>query len=401
MKRGSLVCLAIVGVLALTATAFGSGVDSEAIAQWQLANSQVEFPGGTLGKAMPMYSPKLEGPAFIEYEVVAPDGSSNGYIVVAATNNTVPVVEYSDDTLSHYRRFYDMLGHTDFRMVYYGYVYTVAESPSGEMLAEIGEMPPILMTDLKKYDGPKELEAQGNAFSEPVEIDASGYPLEYYWPKSYEEFRSMYKLANHLTNNIDERWERLSESNLEYSYYYPGGTRCDHGQIPTSTCYTGCGPTAWVNVYCWWERAKGKTNLFCGTPPTCNVYDGCVSPVIWNLVGYVGTYCIGNNGATNPWNIYKGYKHADAKGYWWSYWWHWRIPGLSYSTEADILRSAGQDFVFTVVGYYDDWHYGAGQYYKVGSGSDVSVEIVTGWGGCIGKLWVPASDTMAVVKFNM
>jgi NADH:ubiquinone oxidoreductase subunit len=386
--------------LLIAGAASAAEIDHRAVAEWQLGISSHELPGARLGKAAPMYNPALEGVPFMEHEVLSADGATMGYIIVSTTTETVPVVEYSETTPPHLQRFAEMLGHTDFRMVYYGLVYVVAEGPGGELLAEIGERPPVLKTDLTTYDGPTAMGLEADASFEPVEIDAGGYPLDYHWTSSYEELREAYQLAGHLTSDLEQRWERVGQEDLEYTYYYVSGTKCYWGQIQSATCYTGCGPTAWTNAYGWWEKAKGKGNLFSGSPDTCTI-NYAVSDVIWDIVGYVGTYCIGNNGATNPWSIYKGYKHADAKGYGWYYWWHWRVAGFPYTTEAEILRQSATRYRMAIVGYYDDWHYGAGYYYKLGSSTtDVQVSIITGW-GCNNTKWVYASDTLAVVDFEV
>ncbi len=95
------------------------------------------------------------------------------------------------------------------------------------------------------------------------------------------------------------------------------------------SCWSGCGPTAWALIYGWWDRSGRNTGLIDGTAPQYN--NDAVRDCIWYVVDRVGTYCVGSSGATNPWNMYKGYKWAQHRGSGWSYQYKWTSPCFGWT----------------------------------------------------------------------
>ncbi len=94
--------------------------------------------------------------------------------------------------------------------------------------------------------------------------------------------------------------------------------RC-YTQEPGGSCVSGCGATAWALLYGYWDCCdyRGYRDIGCdliegGGAPLYNNW--AVRDCIWYIVPRIGTYCVGSQGATNPWNMYKGYKWATYRG---------------------------------------------------------------------------------------
>lgn len=67
----------------------------------------------------------------------------NGYAIISATEDDLPVVEFSEKGETYFERFNSLLK-KPFRMVWFGPVFMAAESIDGKLLASIGEMPGII-----------------------------------------------------------------------------------------------------------------------------------------------------------------------------------------------------------------------------------------------------------------
>ena len=104
------------------------------------------------------------------------------------------------------------------------------------------------------------------------------------------------------------------------------------------SCYSGCGATAWAMLYGWFDYRGLATNLIAGSAPLYN--NDSVRDCIWYIVPEIGTYCVGDQGATNPWEMYKGYKWAQHRGEGYSYSYSWTIPCFSSSSARNKARDA-------------------------------------------------------------
>jgi hypothetical protein len=109
------------------------------------------------------------------------------------------------------------------------------------------------------------------------------------------------------------------------------------------SCWSGCGATAWALVYGWWDRTGRNTILIDGTAPLYN--NNAVRDCTWYVVDRVGTYCVGSSGATNPWNMYKGYRWAQHRGSGWSYQYKWTSPcfGWTWDGPRDLAINTIKD----------------------------------------------------------
>jgi len=142
------------------------------------------------------------------------------------------------------------------------------------------------------------------------------------------------------------------------------------------SCYSGCGPTAWAMLYGWFDYTGAATNLIAGTAPLYN--NNAVRDCIWYVKDRVGTYCVGDQGATNPWNMYKGYRWAGYRGHGYSVSYTWSIPCF-YSSGArnkakDSIRTDGRP---TIIGIgCTSAHYPVAYGYKYRE-----------WKGLFGEVW--------------
>ncbi len=108
--------------------------------------------------------------------------------------------------------------------------------------------------------------------------------------------------------------------------YYWAGSHSDqrlYSQIPkhtspnSSSCYSGCGGTAWAMLFGWADKQAASGNSYWA--PRWGLYrqnggkganavapqnmDNGVRNMTWEIRNDVGTWCWGNSGPTNPWNM--------------------------------------------------------------------------------------------------
>ena len=106
----------------------------------------------------------------------------------------------------------------------------------------------------------------------------------------------------------------------------------------TTGCASGCGATAWAMLFGWadyrasindpvWWHRKGLYRQAGGTYPTASIHT--VAPLtmgnwepellgtkdaLWELRNvHLGTYCVGDQGATNPWDMYKASRYLTNR----------------------------------------------------------------------------------------
>jgi len=127
-----------------------------------------------------------------------------------------------------------------------------------------------------------------------------------------------------------------------WTYYWAGnwGNQRRYDQEWGGSCWSGCGATAWAMDYGWFDN-KGYVNAIDGVAPLYNNW--VVRNCIWYIVPQIGTYCAGSSGATNPWNMYKGYKWAQSRGHGYSVSWYWTLPCFSSSSARERARDSIRD----------------------------------------------------------
>ena len=136
-----------------------------------------------------------------------------------------------------------------------------------------------------------------------------------------------------------------------WSSYYAGSwsDQRRYTQEPGGSCVSGCGATAWAMLYGWFDYTGAASNLIAGSAPLYN--NDPVRDCIWYVVDRIGTYCVGSQGATNPWNMYKGYRWAQHRGHGWYVSYTWSVPCFYSSSARNKARdSIKNDHRPTIIG---------------------------------------------------
>ncbi len=84
-------------------------------------------------------------------------------------------------------------------------------------------------------------------------------------------------------------------------------------------CYIGCGPVAWAMDFCWadhqswthWGDPWDHGGAYPGDAPRHQ--DAVVEDMIREIHDDVDTYCVGDSGATNPWDMDEAYHYLEGR----------------------------------------------------------------------------------------
>jgi len=129
-----------------------------------------------------------------------------------------------------------------------------------------------------------------------------------------------------------------------YSTWYAGsaGDQREYQQFedPSAGCLIGCGPVAWAMLYGWadvraddgrsrWSSQSGLFRQNGDTAPASDIRApnsvrrvNSAFQVCEELATHVSKFCIGDSGATTPWNMHDGWRFLNgrAPGRLWSWW---------------------------------------------------------------------------------
>jgi hypothetical protein len=155
------------------------------------------------------------------------------------------------------------------------------------------------------------------------------------WSTLKREFAAKHaKAIKHLRTKVAPDWKQATRSGGQalslgscglWKYYSAGSTADQrfYSQIPahtapnTSSCWSGCGPTAWGMLFGWADYQASinnpewiaSYNLYGGpadaAPATMTAG---VEAMLWKINGYVQTTCAGDQGLTWPWRM----DHTEA-----------------------------------------------------------------------------------------
>ena len=307
--------------------------------------------------------------AYYELKFSSPERKHNGYAIISATTADYPVVEFSEKGLSHYERFRKLTRGKPFQMVRFGPQYITAEDSKGELLAEIGWRPVIVPEKLKRH-----IRMEGKGESGPVklpeelDVDLEAVVLEFQ-DLDYKAFKLKFAKPTLNIQGIQEAWEHAlktrDNSECVYEYYWADGinNRPKYSQIPKNTPpnntghVSGCGPTAWMNIY-GWHDLNWRPELLKGSQTTNNTY---IENLTMDVHDHLGTSGMFGEGFTTPGNMVKGYdfalKYLDHDcSYFYRHDWWWTDENWVFEVARDVIR-AKRPFI---VGYYQDWHYTIG-----------------------------------------
>lgn len=155
-----------------------------------------------------------------------------------------------------------------------------------------------------------------------------------------------------------------------WQYWYADFTsfQRNYSQEPGGDCVSGCGATAWVLMYGFWDMwdclatAFGQPDLIPG-----DLIEGCPTPLrnnaavrdcTWYIVPRIETWCSGSEGATNPWDMDGGHAWAGHQDGVIDHYARYTSPLLAWTWNGprELAESEIKNDRPSVVGF--DWHYG-------------------------------------------
>ncbi|MDP2896360.1 MAG: hypothetical protein Q8Q12_07350 [bacterium] len=157
---------------------------------------------------------------------------------------------------------------------------------------------------------------------------------------------------------VTTAWETFWAGSKSDQRYYEQFT---HGD-----CAVGCGPCAWAMLYGWFDY-KELADAIDGTAPSYN--NQRVKSCMGAVNEYVETYCVGDDGATNPWDMYKGYKWAkEDRSLHYSIDYEWTVPPFTadrcYEIARDTIKNKGIPAIIGLNLTTWTWHYPLAYVYR-------------------------------------
>ena len=350
--------------------------DVEYIAKTLLLHFK-ELPGFKNAKIAEIYpihgvtGRKIE---YYEVKFSSPENKDNGYAIISATTNDLPVVEFSENGITHFERFQNIVGAKNFKMIRFGPNYVTAEDNKGNLLAEIGKRPLIIPKELQKHmrgemkTGEKAIEKLQTP--EIIKKRLGKKPRMI----SYRTFKRRYKRPTIKEEKLQREWSmvfsRQRNQGCSYNYYWADGYN-NHPyflQIPKNTPpnnndhASGCGPTAWMNLI-GWHDLNWTPDLLPGSHRYNDTYINLLTMACHDFIGTYEPWWTfdADQGFTWPDDMAKGYEFIriflrHACRYWYRYDWWWTDEDWVFEVARDVIR-ARRPFI---VGYFQDWHYAIG-----------------------------------------
>lgn len=327
------------------------------------------FANAHVSDIRPMYD--LNGRDVMYYEVKfsSPQLKDNGYAIISATQADLPVVQFSETGRTHYERLRELTTHEDFRMVRFGPMYITAETRKGKLLAEIGERPALVPSELqvhfreevKKGSAlarlPKKLRTDLTRFREEAEAsDYVTYKLRFRQPdRNTAAIREAWKKATKPKSNPGCSYDHFQADGYDNHAYY---LQIDPNTPPNDTLHaSGCGPTAWMNIF-GWHDLNWRPDILSGMH---TINDDYIKQLTMDLHDYLGTIWMFGQGFTWPGDIKKGHDFARSHldhdcDHWYRVdWWN-----TDEDWVFEVARSMARARRPFIVGYYQDWHYAIG-----------------------------------------
>jgi hypothetical protein len=338
----------------------------------ELLISFKELPGfntAQIGEIQPIYSLDGTSIAYHEVKFKTPGGKDNGYAIVSATEDDLPVVEFSETGDTHYEKFKKQLAGVTFKMVRFGNTYMTAEDDKGKLLAEIGDRPSVLRPELQVH-----IRGEGSDHQPPTRprikgrVDVSQIRRTS-GKISYKDLKSTIKLRKFPNTLLKKHWAvaKSPHSPCTYNYFWADGYNSHpyFTQIPKNTApnnndhASGCGPTSWMNIFGWHDLNWCNTILN-GSQTTNNDY---IRNLTMKLHDRLGTYepwwtFDSDQGFTWPEDMEKGYAFSkDTLQHSCSYWFRHDWWNTDEQWVFEVARDALRKKRPVIVGYYEDWHY--------------------------------------------
>jgi hypothetical protein len=339
---------------------------------------------------------------FWEAQLQKGDGPA-GYVMLSATQRNYPIVEMSPGGESHFGYFSKKVG-APFHMMRFGSGYLAALSDDGQVLAEVGDRPRLLPDECRPSATVEGRSVDGQELVHPNQpsVPSCAAVKE----PSIQELKTSY--ARFLPSDakaLAAAWKRVRSaakaapapqglttadtkqtwSDGTWNYYFANGydyylansncgiqqdityfTQMPPNSYPNTTDnYSGCGPTAWMNLFGWWSR-HGRPGVLQGPHLVDDSYIDFVTMDFNDLLNVHGGLT-GDDGNTFTWDIANGYQWIsqplsqsgfpapwyDLTGYWYRY--------GTVAIDYDWVYEVGRDSIITnktplVVAYASDSH---------------------------------------------
>lgn len=310
------------------------------------------------------------------YEVKFVRGrNDNGYAIISATEEDLPVVEFSHRGRSHHERFKKQLGHDQFYIHRFGPTYITAEDSNGKLLGEIGERPNIV-ANTRRFRARGEKTSFRRRTATPINLNLPRDQVTSLLAQpEYQVYRSTFKHVKPRSSMLKHQWKEAKSphSPVEYNYYYAWGwwfhpyfRQIAANTPPNNTDHkSGCGPTAWMNIY-GWHNLHWAPSVLDGWPDENNSY---IRELTMDLHDRLGTFNVLGYGFTWPEDMEKGIDFVQGKlrhdcSYWLRY---------DYGVSTDepwvfrVARDAAREQLPFIVGY-SYGTLGINQHYGIGYG---------------------------------
>jgi len=276
--------------------------------------------------AYPVYKPGQKVPSFLEFTLKFEKPETTGSLLINTDKSKVPIVEYSTKRLPSTVRLAQKASTKNARTVRYGTGYTVAESSDGKLLAELGVRPFPFPTNipakkLQRLTGSTR-QVTGIPKAPAWKSALSGVPSQ---ALDYEKFRASYleglaraetaysKFMQARNVGLKAQWANIvaaanshqNTATRSFPQQQPVQVSSTHHEVPlfgkTDRPYyqqlnaheapnnvsysSGCGPTAWANLYGWFDLHMSK-NLLPGDHKSNDAY---INNLTVSLRDYLGT----------------------------------------------------------------------------------------------------------------
>ena len=357
---------------------------SKRIAQWHAAGLSALFPDDvSVGDPEPVYD---ESGAVVWYEVpyLRPRfgglrGPSGYALVCTDPDADEPVAEFATAGFTNHTVARSRAGGAPLSLHRYGPGYYVAEAADGAVLAEVGQRPRIVPDEVRRHK--HRVEGRSGEAGDVVQVlegdkpplpaDAIGHGP----PLSHADFKAAFHRPVPSPARLTAAWEGVPardtpdvprpETDCQYVIREADGwaERPRYRQLPAhqgpnqTGHLSGCGPTAWLELFGYHDRLRSP-GLLPGDHPQ---NDDVIDALTMRLHDALGTSGLAGQGFTWPSDMFKGYEfartdlghYADGAGRQ-----AWFDTDESWVYEvARASMAAGLPFI---VGYYEDWHYALG-----------------------------------------
>ena len=262
-------------------------------------------------QGIPLYRPDLQQVAYYEFPVVRGQGGTPaGFIIVSTGSHDHRIPQWSTKGETHISQLQNAEPrHAHNIKQYYrrDLVTYAAEDSQGNLLAQLGER------DRKLNPAQWKTFKRDFARTNAVKLTKIRHKAASQWQRTPRSFS---------INNCGD-WHTYWAGKYSDQRWYdqiPSGTPPNN-----SGCWSGCGATAWAMLFGWadykasqhdpvWSSSYNLYGPYSGGADVAPAaMDANVKNMIWQIKGYLGTSCSGDQGLTYPWNMDRAHKYLDGR----------------------------------------------------------------------------------------